>query len=186
MNKFLVTLLGLVASLCANAEIYKQVDADGHVTYSNVPMKGSTRLNLEPAPPNTARPASERGSRPTSTATPAGFPKVDKDTQKGRDDKRKQILEQELAAEKKALEEAKANHAEAESNPEVFQRTVTANVCNTVVVNGKPTQVCKDVKRTETGRNVAKFDEKMEKARQEVELHQKNIELLEKELGNIK
>ena len=32
--------------------------------------------------------------------------------------------------------------------------TLTLGGSYTVVVNGKPTQVCKDVKRTETGRNI--------------------------------
>jgi len=84
----------------AQAEIYKQVDEQGRVTYSNVPMKGATKLNLEPL--NTV-PA----TRPkTSVASPSGFPKVDGDTQKKRDDTRRRILEEELAAEEKMLADA--------------------------------------------------------------------------------
>lgn len=84
----------------AHAEIYKHVDEQGRVTYSNVPMKGATKLNLEPL--NTV-PATRSK---TSAASPSGFPKVDGDTQKKRDDTRRKILEEELAAEEKMLADA--------------------------------------------------------------------------------
>ena len=124
-------LLSLGACLTAHAEIFKHVDADGHVTYSNVPMKGATRLNLEPSTSGNGK----AGQRASSTATPAGFPRVDQSTQKGRDDKRKAILEQELEAERKALDDAKKNLAEDESNPETFKRAVTTKVCKPVTTN---------------------------------------------------
>lgn len=97
---WLIAGLAFLGSNAVHAEIYKQVDEQGRVTYSNVPMKGATRLNLEPI--NTV-PA----TRPkTSVASPSGFPKVDSDTQKKRDDTRRKILEEELAAEEKLLTEA--------------------------------------------------------------------------------
>ncbi len=98
-------LMAGIAACTANAvhaEIYKHVDTEGRVTYSNVPMKGAVKLNLEPL---TTVPA----SRPkTSTASPPGFPKVDGDTQKKRDDTRRKILEEELETEEKLLAEAVA------------------------------------------------------------------------------
>lgn len=164
MNKLLPLLAGLAFSLGAQAEIYKHVDAEGHVTYSNVPMKGASRLNLDPTNATGNR-SSSAGSRPraSATPTPAGFPRVDQDTQKQRDGKRQDILNDELATEKKALEAAKKNLAEGMENPEVYKG--------------------KDGK---TYRNVAKFDEKVQKLQEDVNLHQQNIELLEKELGNAK
>lgn len=95
------TVIATIFTLgAAHAEIYKHVDEQGRVTYSNVPMKGAVKLNLEPL---TTIPA----SRPKpSTASPLGFPKVDNDTQKKRDDTRRKILEEELAAEEKLLTEA--------------------------------------------------------------------------------
>lgn len=99
---YLTAGIAILATNAVHAEIYKHVDADGRVTYSNVPMKGAVKLNLEPL---TTIPA----SRPkTSAATPAGFPKVDGDTQKKRDDTRRKILEEELEAEEKLLTEAVA------------------------------------------------------------------------------
>lgn len=99
-HQCLIAGLVFLAANCAHAEIYKHVDAQGRVTYSNVPMKGATKLNLEPL--NTV-PA----SRPkTSVSSPSGFPKVDGDTQKKRDDTRRTILEEELVAEEKLLAES--------------------------------------------------------------------------------
>jgi len=161
-TRILLTAAVLAFYGTAHAEIYKQVDADGRVTYSNVPSKGAVKLNLEP-PVQGGGGNSAAPSQKARVPTPANFPRVDEDTQRVRDDKRRQILESELAGERKALEEAKKNYAEGESNPETF--------------------VGKDGKRY---RNMAKFDEKMQKLRDEVSQHEKNIELLEKEINNLK
>lgn len=53
--------------------------------------------------------------RAAATPTPPGFPRVDKDTQKSRDDGRRRILEDELFTEEKGLTDAKAKLAEQES-----------------------------------------------------------------------
>jgi len=100
IHQCMIAGFAFFAMNAAQAEIYKQVDEQGRVTYSNVPMKGATKLNLEPL--NTV-PA----TRPkTGVASPSSFPKVDGDTQKKRDDTRRKILEEELAAEEKLLTEA--------------------------------------------------------------------------------
>lgn len=49
-----------------------------------------------------------------ATPTPPNFPRVDKDTQKSRDDGRRRILEDELTTEQKGLSDAKAKLAEQE------------------------------------------------------------------------
>lgn len=97
----------------AQAEIYKHIDADGHVTYSSSPMKGSKKLNLEP--PNISTPPARVRN---SEASPADFPKVDSSTQKSRDGTRRNILEDELAAEEKLLAGARRNLKEGEENAE--------------------------------------------------------------------
>ncbi|MGH8750221.1 MAG: DUF4124 domain-containing protein [Burkholderiales bacterium] len=89
------------------ADIYKKVDEDGRVTYSNIPSKGAQKLNLEPL-------TTVPGYKP-SGATPGAFPRVDAETQKSRDGQRRQILESELEQENKQLEEAKKALAEAEA-----------------------------------------------------------------------
>lgn len=163
MKKHLfLTLIALTFSTHAFAEIYKRVDSDGRVTYSNIKSKGATRLEIDPdvnAISNDRAKAIGNSSANKRTATPESFPRVDKDTQNQRDSKRKSILQSELDAEKTALEEAKKAYAEGESNPEVYQ---TAS--------------------GQTFRNVPKFEEKMKSLKANVDNHQKNIELLQKEL----
>lgn len=99
-------LLSLFACL-AHAEMWKCVDADGNVRYTNV--KGDTRgckgLNLEPL--NTA-PAPPRPPQ----SKPANFPSVDSETQRQRDAGRRKILEHELSQEQQQLEIAKKQLAE--------------------------------------------------------------------------
>jgi hypothetical protein len=164
MKKYLALFAIITAMLSSNAfaEIYKRVDADGRITYSNVKTKGATRLELDPDantianyPPR----VNEKSSSNKRTATPEGFPKVDKQTQNQRDSKRQDILQSELESEKAALDQAKKAYSEGESNPEVFR-----------AANGK------------TFRNVPKFDEKMKDLQSDIDSHQNNIQLLEKEL----
>ena len=97
-----IGLLAL-ASLPAQAEIFKCTDAAGHVMYSNVASKGCTKMNLEPI--STIPAASKAAQR--KTPSPAGFPRVEENTQKARDNDRRKILEQEQSAEQKNLDEAK-------------------------------------------------------------------------------
>ncbi|MDX1915942.1 MAG: DUF4124 domain-containing protein [Methylophilus sp.] len=166
MNKLFslisVLLLSCYLPVVAYAEIYKQVDADGRVTYSNVKIKGAKKLDLEPADSNfgTTRKSESKSSNEAKTATPGGFPKVDKNTQSERDEKRKEILKAELDQEKQALEKAKQAYAEGASNPEVYK-----------------------TKDGKTFRNVAKFDEKMKALQAEVDAHQRNVDLLTNEIG---
>jgi len=159
-------LIALTTSLPALAEIYKHVDADGRVTYSNIKSKGSTRLEIDPDANNISNDRAKAKSNSTAnkrTATPDSFPRVDKDTQNQRDSKRRSILQGELDAEKSALEEAKKAYAEGESNPEVYR-----------TADGK------------TFRNVPKFEAKMKDLKENVDNHQKNIELLQKELDSLR
>jgi chromosome segregation ATPase len=167
MKKHLfLMLLAILASPSAFAEIYKHVDADGRVTYSNIKSKGATRLEIDPDANNISNDRAKAKTNSTTnkrTATPDSFPRVDKDTQNQRDSKRRSILQSELDAEKAALEEAKKAYAEGESNPEVYQ---TAS--------------------GQTFRNVPKFEAKMKSLKENVDNHQKNIELLQKELDSLR
>lgn len=152
--------------MSAQAEIYKQVDAEGRVTYSNVKIKGGKKLDLEPVDSNfgnTSNPTKKPADN-VKSATPSNFPKVDAGTQSQRDAKRTEILKAELAQEKQALERAKQAYAEGNANPEVSQ-----------IRNANGT--------TSTFRNMAKFEEKMKGLQAEVDAHQRNIDLLNKELG---
>ena len=50
MKKYLYLLILAIATLSgiASAEIYKHVDADGRITYSNIKTKGASRLDIDP------------------------------------------------------------------------------------------------------------------------------------------
>jgi chromosome segregation ATPase len=161
-----LSLVFIVTALLSNtalAEIYKRVDPDGRITYSNVKTKGATRLELDPDANTISNDRAKASSGSKRTATPEGFPRVDKDTQNQRDGKRKDILQSELDSEKAALDQAKKAYAEGESNPEVYK-----------------------TKDGKTMRNVPKFEEKMKNLQAEVDSHQKNIELLQKEIDALK
>ncbi|HQO16134.1 MAG TPA: DUF4124 domain-containing protein [Methylotenera sp.] len=170
MKKYLLifALSAGAFSVNAFAEIYKHVDADGRITYSNIKSKGATRLDIDPdanviknerARSNINR-ANNNNNR---AATPSDFPKVDKQTQSNRDSKRQEILQNELEGEKAALAQAKKAYAEGEANPEMVHHA-----------DGK------------TFRNVAKFQEKMKSLQADVDGHENNIKLLEKELESLR
>ena len=136
----------------AQADIYKRVDADGHVTYSSKPLKGGKKLHLAPLP--TVPPHA------TNKDNVADFPRVDSATQKGRDNTRKQILEDELATEEKALTAARNNLQTGAENPE-----------NYTDKDGK------------VYRNISKQEEKMNELQEQVQMHEKNIAALKIELS---
>ncbi len=157
-----------VFSVATKAEIYKHVDADGRITYSNIKSKGATRLDIDPDSnvikndrPRTNN--NRENANNNRTATPSDFPKVDKQTQNNRDSKRQEILQNELEGEKAALAQAKKAYAEGEANPEMVRHA-----------DGK------------TFRNVAKFQEKMKSLQADVDGHENNIKLLEKELESLR
>lgn len=167
MSKKMIFMLVCLASyafpLTSGAAIYKHVDKDGHVTYSNVKIRGAKKLNMEPANTSFGTSAQKKIKPKAKKSTPSNFPKVTKDAQQKRDASRKDILLSELASEKQALAAAKKAYDEGASNPETFRNA-----------NGG------------ISRNVAKYDAKMKKLQAAVDVHQRNINLLEKEVSNIK
>ena len=69
-------VLALLVAAPAGAEIYRKVDADGNVTYTNTPGDGATPVELKPltvydAPPAPSRPGtSGTGAEKTPAAPP--------------------------------------------------------------------------------------------------------------------
>lgn len=138
-----------VQALCltlplARADIYKYVDAQGRVTYSNTPIPGGKKVELEPL--NTI-----------TLPKPQPLPGTG---QEG--NSRVQQLKAELAAEEKRLAEAQQALKEGEEKPEVYRGP-----------GGK------------TFRNVAKYDEKIRVLKEQVALHEKNVEVLKRELAQV-
>jgi hypothetical protein len=156
-------LLGSATSHAALADIYKCVDDSGHVTYSNVDKKGCKRMILDPISTIPTGPASAPATRPavprqagTATASPSAFPRVDDDTQKRRDTDRRRILEQELSAEEKNLEQAKKDLTEQEAV------------------------------RTGDERNYQRVLDRLQPYKDRVAQHERNIESLKRETANLR
>lgn len=162
MNLFRLTLLcsALAFSSATQAEIYKRVDKDGNVTYSSAPLKGAKKLELEPLPTMAAQPVPPKQRKYSESSSDL---RVNSETQSRRDDTRRKILEDELATEERALEEARIKLKEAEDNPEVY-KTATG----------------------QTFRNVAKYEEKVNAARDDVKAHENNIKALKTEISNLR
>ena len=97
------------------------------------------------------------GSPKSATPTPPGFQRVDPATQKSRDDVRRKVLTDELSTEEQLLAEARATYA-----------------------NGAP------VPLAEEQHDAEKYRERIARLRQAVQLHERNIEALKKELGTTK
>lgn len=152
---FSIALLPLLAGPARGQDIYK-CDTDGRVTYSNVPTKNCRRLVLDPV--NLAPAPKAARKQPT----PDSFPKVDDQTQKSRDGDRRRILDSELAAEQKNLEQAKAALAEQEA---------------TVLPN----------ERMQGGAiSGGKVQERVQPFKDRVVLHERNIEAISKEIANLR
>lgn len=156
-------LLHLIVLCCsasyvtvAHAEIYKRVDADGHVTYSSTPLKGAKKLHLEPLP------TMDAPAKPASSANSSDL-RVNPETQNRRDSARHKILEDELATEQKALEDARAKLKEGRENPEVDRNALG-----------------------QTFQNVSRNEEKLNALQEDVNSHEKNIEALKTELSHLK
>jgi hypothetical protein len=88
------------------------------------------------------------------TPAPAGFPKVDAGTQKGRDILRNKVLTDELATEEKLLTEARAAYGDGTPPPLPDEKA-----------------------------NAQKYADRLARLRQAVALHEKNIEALKRELA---
>jgi hypothetical protein len=162
MKRLFYVLAFVLASNSCLADIYKYTDSNGVTTYTNIKPEGHSKAELVISGPKTAEPPPvAREKKPSAKVpSPANFPKVDNQTQNQRDQKRRELLMSELEQEKQALENAKQLYEEAQNTPEVYKGA-----------KGK------------TFRNVAKYDEKLHVIEAEIQAHERNIELLNKELN---
>jgi hypothetical protein len=175
------------------ADVYKCTDRNGQITYTNTVAthKGCRLLGVSASqaksPPSlspSSRPAAASdtrnqpsGNKPLTsgaapdanqgftggnrtsaaqTRTPDSFPRVDAQTQKSRDIDRRAILQEELASEQKALVAAKRELAE--------QQSV----------------------RSGDERNYQKVLDRLQSYKNNIALHERNIEAINAELSQIK
>lgn len=153
----------LVVSVPAGAQdIFKCADVDGRVLYSNVPTKNCRKIVLEPVNVAPAAKAAPKQGGQASQASPGNFPKVDTQTQKARDGDRRRILESELAAEEKLVEQARKDLAEQEAVVLPNERMQGGAISG------------------------GKVQERVQPYRDKLALHQRNIEAIRKEIGNLR
>lgn len=105
----LSALLLLTAQPAAAGTIYKYVDQEGNVTYTNVPLRGAQAIVLPPSKSSRSTPPS-----PAPRASDAEA-MVSPELQKQRDGERRRILETELANEQRAMADAQRALADAEA-----------------------------------------------------------------------
>jgi hypothetical protein len=105
------------------------------------------------APP-AARSSPSTTTRSATVPTPSTFPKVDAGTQKSRDDLRRRVLVDELASEEKLLAEAK-----------------------TALGDGAPPPL------PEERASAQKYADRIARLRQAVQLHERNVDALKRELA---
>ncbi len=171
MKKIILSLpLILQAWTCLPAlaqesqEVYLCIDERGQKEYKNTGItKGCKKVELPAittvnAPK--ARVAPKEGASKTgkdgASASPADFPKVDSATQKKRDTDSRQIFQDELNTEEKKLSDLKK-----EFN------------------NGQP-------ERRGDEANFAKYQERVQKMRDDIARTEKNVEALKREIANLK
>ncbi|QOL49844.1 DUF4124 domain-containing protein [Massilia litorea] len=148
----------------AQTTVYKCVDAQGRVEFTDTGKKGCKALDLPgyiPAPVERRGPppAAARASNPApaaATPSPSNFPRVDTSQQRARDDDRRGILTEELRAEEQKLGDLR----------KVFN-------------NGEP-------ERQGNERNYAKYQERVAQMRDDISRTERNIEALRREIANIR
>jgi len=103
--RFLLLLCTILAAP-AQADIYKYVDENGQVTFTDVYRKGAKRIEL-PGTPAQLSTADKTPKRASYNPSPADFPRIDAGTQKRRDDIRRQVLQDEINGERRNADEAR-------------------------------------------------------------------------------
>lgn len=113
-------------------------------------------FNVPDAAPESPAPAKGgTASRSVAVPSPAGFPRVDAGTQKARDDLRRKVLKDELASEEKLLAEAKKAWGDGSPPPLPEERA-----------------------------NAQMYADRIARLRQSVQLHERNVDALKRELGS--
>lgn len=149
----------LVAALPAQADtLYKCQNPDGRTTYTNQKLNKNCEIISQDKPVSTFSAPQQKPRQ----ATPADFPRVNGDQQKARDSDRRAILERELANEQKNLEAAKKELAEQEN------------------------LILPDERTQGGGIQGGKREARIQTYRDRVQLHERNLGSLRKELANLK
>jgi DNA polymerase III delta prime subunit len=116
MTRSTLALLLAALALPATAQtIYRCTDANGGMLISNTRVDKSCKAVVSSPDSTLPAPKTRASGAAAANPSPAGFPRVQEDTQKARDTDRKRILEQELAGEQRSLDQAQRELAEQQS-----------------------------------------------------------------------
>ena len=151
MRILIAALLPALWATAVSADIWECVDEHGNKRFTNLRNEAKGCKLLSVGAPNTLPSAK---SEPRST--PPGFPKVDGNTQKQRDNDRRKILEQELANEERLLAQARKELEEQEGM------------------------------RLGSEKNFQRVLDRLEPYKKKVKLHEDNIANLRRELAGTK
>jgi len=153
-------LLLFLAPTAAADTLYKCQEDDGRVIYTN--QKGNKKCDVivQDKPVSTFTPT-QMEEKPAARARSKGFPRVDDQQQRTRDMMRRGILEREMTAELNSLEAAKLELKRAEEDFPGEER-----------VSGG-------------GINASKRNQRLQPFKEKVELHERNLESIRKEISNL-
>ena len=159
-----LVMLSMLASLPAQAEIYKYVDpVTGAVEYTNQPRKGAVRTNMGdtlseiPTGNKAAKGSTVKVSTSSNLNSGNAVALVDAGTQRTRDGTRRQVLVDELASEEKMLNEARSSFN-----------------------NGKPLPMADE------GLGSPKYIDRSKQIEKTLRHHERNVASLKQELSNLK
>jgi hypothetical protein len=105
---------GAYAQQQGTGTVWRCTEQDHRAHYTNIKKETEGKQCIVVTREVSVVTAPAPAPRAAATPTPPGFPRVDKDTQKSRDDGRRRILEDELFTEEKGLSDAKTKLAEQE------------------------------------------------------------------------
>ncbi|NNG24262.1 DUF4124 domain-containing protein [Massilia sp. ML15P13] len=160
--------LGLALAPTVQAQVYKCVDDQGRVEFTDQNRRGCKQLesftpSISSPPPVRAsapipavRPPNPGSTGPAAATTPTSFPRVDTAQQRARDDDRREILNDELRLEEKKLADLRRDFN-----------------------GGEP-------ERQGNERNYAKYQERVASMREEIGRTETNIASLRREIANIR
>lgn len=155
-NICLSFLLCLILAAPARAEIYKYVDESGNITFTDVYKKGAKRIDIPGASAQQSGSGKSSSRRASYTPSPTDFPRIDAGTQKRRDDIRRQVLQDEIAGERKNADEARRQLALGE-------------------------RLAPGEKATDSS-----YASRVKKLRESVKQHDQNVASIQRELANLK
>jgi len=159
IRRVVMTGVLVAAAPGAHAVLCKYVDDNGHVTYSDSPVRGAKQqscFEAPPVPPPPARASTPSGPPAAAPAPQGGLPNVDQATQRKRDESRRKILEDELAVEERSLAEARKALAEGEAT------------------------------RMGGERNYQRYLDRVQGLKDRVAQHERNVGALKQELANLR